>query len=319
MSEITGFAASPIPAQPSQESERYRKRAASIRRMQERARPHGMSLRLNRLIMNTAGLFVGAPKGGTASWVRYDTGVRGRLVTGPDTDPANGVLLWVHGGGFVSGSPRLEQALAAGYAETARMPAFLPRYRFPPEHSFPAGADDLLEAYRSLLRQGFPADRIRVGGLSSGGTLAAGLVGDLRRQGLPMPAAVVLLSPALALSAEPARRRDAQSPDPLVSPNFIERMGGAYAGDTPLSHPRLDYLGADLRGWPPVLVQVGGTECLVADAELFGAAMRAAGARCEVQIWPGQVHGFQQIAVKKVPEAKAAIRYGSQFLHRCDA
>jgi acetyl esterase/lipase len=315
MTEFTGFAASPIPAQPSQESVRLRKRMAPNRRMQERARPSGMSLRFNRLIFNTFGLFARPPKGATAKAVRYDNGVRGRLVTGRDADPANGVLLWVHGGGFVSGTPRLEQAMAGAYAEAAKIPAFLPRYRFPPEHPFPAGADDLLEAYRCLLRQGFPADRIRVGGLSSGGALAAGLLGDIGREGLPMPAAALLVSPVLQLSAESAHQRDARSPDPTISPNFVERMSRAYAGDTPLSHPRLDYLAADLRDWPPVLVQVGGAECLAADAELLGAAMHAASGRCEVQVWPGQVHGFPAIGAKKVPEAQAALAYGSRFLH----
>jgi monoterpene epsilon-lactone hydrolase len=214
----------------------------------------------------------------------------------------------------VAGNPRLEQEVAAAYAEAARVPAFLPRYRFPPECPFPAGADDVLDAYLCLLRQGIPATRIRIGGLSAGGALVAGLLGDIGRGGLPMPSAAVMLSPVLQLSAEAAHQRDAASPDPTISPNFIERMSKAYAGDTPLSHPRLDYLSADMRNWPPVLVQVGGLECVAAEAELLGTAMRAAGARCEIQVWPGQIHGFSAIGAKTVPEAKAAIAYGSQFL-----
>lgn len=183
-----------------------------------------------------------------------------------------------------------------------------------PQHPFPA-ADDVLAAYRCLLRQGFPAERLRVAGMSSGGGLVAGLLGDLGREGLPMPAAVLLVSPVLQLSAESAQRRDAHSPDPATSPNFIERTNKTYAADTPLSHPRLDYLAADMRCWPPVLVQTGGTECIAAEAELLGAAMHAAGARCEVQIWPGQVHGFPGVGANSVPEAISAREYGSRFLH----
>ena len=298
----------------SQESVRLRKRMAFQRRMQERAQPRGMSLWFNRLIMNSAGLLARPPKGGTAREVSYGNGVRGRLVSGPGADPANGMLFWVHGGGLISGSPRLEQDVAARYAAAAKVPAFLPRYRFAPEHPFPAAADDVLEAYRCLLGQGFSADRIRVGGMSAGGALVVGLLGDIGREGLPMPGAVVLVSPVVQLSAEAARQRDMESPDPVCSPNFIERMNRAYAGGTPLSHPRLDYLGADMRGWPPILVQTGETECIAADAELLGAAMRAAGARCEVQLWPGQVHGFPALGAKSVPEARAAIQYGSRFL-----
>ncbi len=148
------------------------------------------------------------PKGGRATSVRYANGVRGRLMSGRGADPANGVLLWIHGGNFVSGTPRLEQLLAAGYAAQCGIPSLLSRYRRPPEHAFPAAADDLLAAYRQLLDEGFPADRIPIGGLSAGGAPAVGLLGDIRRADLPMPTAALLLSPVLQLSVEPARRSE---------------------------------------------------------------------------------------------------------------
>lgn len=160
--------------------------------------------------MHTFGLFARPPRSGTARWVRYANGVRGRLVSGPDADPDNGVLLWIHGGAFVSGTPLPEQEMAAGYAEAARIPAFLPRYRLAPEHPFPAAADDVLAAYCCLLDQGFAPTRIRVGGMSAGCALAAGLLGDLVRDGLPMLAAALLVSPMLQLSAEATRRRPGQ-------------------------------------------------------------------------------------------------------------
>jgi acetyl esterase/lipase len=78
-----------------------------------------------------------------------------------------------------------------------------------------------------------------------------------------------------------------------------------------MTHPRLDLLGADMRGWPPILVQTGGLECVSGDAELLGARMRAAGARCEVQLWPSQIHGFTFF---KTPEGRAAFDYGARFL-----
>jgi acetyl esterase/lipase len=314
MTDHTGFAASPIPARPSPESVRLLRRMSGSRAMQERIRPGGPSLRLYRLLIAAIALSARPPAGGTATSVRYTDGVRGRLVTPRDADPANGILMWVHGGGFVSGLPRLEQQIAAAYGETARIPTFLPRYRLAPEHPFPAAADDLLAAYRNLLGQGFPADRIRVAGMSAGGGLVTGLLGDIDRAGLPMPAAMLLVSPVLQLSAESIRRRDAEQPDPCTSPGFIERTNKAYAGDTPLTDPRLNYLDADMRTWPPTLIQLGEPECLVPEAEQLGAALRAAGVRCEVQVWPGQVHGFPGMGARRVPEAKAAVEYGQRFL-----
>jgi acetyl esterase/lipase len=150
--------------------------------------------------------------------------------------------------------------------------------------------------------------------MSAGGTLVLGLLGDLGREGLPMPAAVVLVSPMLQMSGEAATARDAERPDPTSDPAFIVRTNLAYAAGTPLTHPRLDHFAADMTDWPPILVQAGEPECIAADAELLGAAMRAAGRHCEVQLWPGQVHGFPGIGYRSVPEAKLAVEYGARFL-----
>ena len=276
-------------------------------------------MRVMRVLLGATAFIARPPKGGTARAVRYGQRVRGRLVTARNADPANGILLWIHGGGLISGSPRLDQGLAGLYSERSGLPVFVPRYRLAPEHPFPAAADDVLDAYIALLHQGYPADRIRVGGISAGGVLVTGLLGDLGRGGLPMPAGALLVSALLDLSAESARRCDAANPDPCCSPAFIERTSKAYTGDTPLSHPRLEVLGTDMRDWPPVLVQVGSTECVVGEAKQLGAAMRAAGGSCEVQIWPGQVHGFVGLGAKTVPEARAALDYGAEFLSACAA
>jgi acetyl esterase/lipase len=174
MTEHTGFAPSPIPAEPSPESVRLAKRLSGGRKLQARIRPHGVSLRLLRLATALAGRAWWSPKGSRAA--RFG-GVRGRQVSTSDT--THGILLWLHGGGFVSGTPRMDQWLAARYAAAARLPAFVPRYRLAPEHPFPAAADDVLAAYRGLLDEGFTAKDIRVAGVSSGGALAAGLLGDL--------------------------------------------------------------------------------------------------------------------------------------------
>ena len=129
-----------------------------------------------------------------------------------------------------------------------------------------------------------------------------------------MPGAVALTSPMIQLSAEAAIARDARHPDPSTDPNFIVRTNQAYAASTPLTHPRLDHLANDMTGWPPILVQTGELECIVADAELLSAAVRAAGGRCEVQLWPGLGHYFQAVGFRNVPEARMAIDYGATFL-----
>ncbi len=308
MTEFAGFAPSPVPAEPSAESARLVRRMSGNRRLQARSRPRGLSLRLNRLAIQVFGHAWRSPKG--ARDVRFGD-ARGRFVSTSDSDRVRGVLLWVHGGGFVAGTPRMDQHIAAGYCGPIGIPAFVPRYRRAPEHTFPAAADDVLAAYRGLLEQGYAAPEIRVAGLSAGGALVAGLLGDLTRDGLPMPGAVLLVSPLLDLTTATLRRTDAVTRDPFISPDFVERANLAYAGDTPLTHPRLDVLSADMRRWPPILVQTGGLECVSGDARLLGSRMRAAGSPCEVQLWPGQIHGFPFF---KIPEGRAAFAYGVRFL-----
>jgi acetyl esterase/lipase len=304
----------PIPTEPSPESVRLLHRMRGAKKSMARIKAGGPSLWSYRLMMNTIGMTARAPKGGYVRPVRTDSGLRGRMVAGPQADQANGILIWVHGGGLVSGSPQLDQGIAVAYAEQARIPVFLPKYRLAPEHVFPAAADDVLAAYRYVLDQGVPAEKIRLGAMSAGGALVIGLLGDIGRESLPMPAAVVLVSPMIQLSGEAATARDAERSDPTSAPVFIVRTNLAYAAGTPLTHPRLNHLAADPTDWPPILVQTGESECIAADAELLGAAMRAAGRHCEVQLWPGQVHGFPAIGYRSVPEARLAVEYGARFL-----
>lgn len=313
MDEYVAPALGPVPTEPSEQSQQFMRRMRGARAMHERVKPHGLSLRTFRLMTEATARLGRMPSGVTTRSVRYGSTVRGRLSTVRGTEPDGRMLLWLHGGGFISGSPRAQQKFVAQHCLTSGLPTFIPRYRRAPERPFPAAADDVLRAYRTLLAEGFDAADIRLAGESSGGALAVGLLADLKRHELPMPGAVLLLSPLLDLSLEHAKARDAVWPDPWGSPGFAERANQAYVGDTPLSDPRLDLLGADMRGWPPTLVQVGGTECLVDDVERFGAAMRAAGACCEVQLWPRQVHCFALLG-DKVPEATAAREYAARFL-----
>lgn len=306
MTEHAGFAPNPVPAEPSAESARLVSRMSRNRKLSARLRPRGSGLAMLRLSTNLFGRAWWSP-GGTRT-ARYG-GVRGRQVSTPDT--SHGVLLWLHGGGFVSGTPRVDQWTAARYCAAAGLSAFVPRLRLAPEHPFPAAPDDVLAAYRGLLEAGFTAADIRLAGVSSGGALVTGLLGDIEREGLPMPGAALLLSPVLDLTTATAYRTDAAQADPFVAPVMIERANLAYADGTPFTHPRLDVLGADMRRWPPVLVQTGALECVSGDAELLRDEMHAAGAPCEVQLWPGQIHGFMFF---KTPEGRSAFAYGARFL-----
>jgi monoterpene epsilon-lactone hydrolase len=272
--------------------------------------------RMVREMFDTVG-FTPLPRGTRVKPVA-DGDVRGLWLHGRNTDPANGIVLYLHGGGFVFGSRRTHRHLAAAISVTTRRPVFLVDYRHAPEHPFPAAANDVLAAYRWLLRTGHAPDSITVMGDSAGGHLTAGLLADLSRRRIPMPAGAVMFSPFLDLGCAEVVERDAVRRDPFVPPQRAIECGRSYAGDYALTNRRLNVLGASKRRWPPVLIQVGDTECLLGDSERMAESIRSAGGHCELQVWPGQVHVFPAF-YPLIPEGRAAIRYVGQFVRGAGA
>lgn len=277
-------------------------------RMRITTRPQ---LRMVRDMFDTVGL-TPLPRG-TRMTAVADGDVRGLWVNGRASDRSNGVVLYLHGGGFVFGSLRTHKHLVGALSAATGRPAFLVEYRRAPEHPFPAAADDALAAYRWLLRTGHTPESITVMGDSAGGHMVAGLLADLSRRRLPMPGAAVLFSPFLDLTCAELVDRDRVRRDPFVPPKRAMECGRTYAGEYALTHSRLNVLRASKRRWPPVLIQVGDTECLLGDSERMAESLRASGVHCELQVWPGQVHVFPAF-YPLLPEGRAAIAYVGQFV-----
>jgi acetyl esterase/lipase len=273
-------------------------------------------VRVMRDVFDTVGL-TPMPRGTRVKAIA-DGDIRGLWITGRRADPANGVVLYLHGGAFVFGSPRTHKHLVAALSSAAGRPAFLVDYRRAPEHPFPAAADDVLAAYRWLLSNGHTPESITVMGDSAGGHLVAGLLADLSRRRLPMPSAAVMFSPFLDLTCGELVDRDRVRRDPFVPPQRAMECGRTYAGEYALTHSRLNVLRANKRRWPPVLIQVGDTECLLGDSERMAESLRAAGVHCELQVWPGQVHVFPAF-YPLVPEGRAAISYVGAFVRELTA
>lgn len=219
-------------------------------------------------------------------------------------------ILYLHGGGFVCCSPRTHRGLIARLSAGSGTPAFALEYRLAPRYRCPAAADDVLNAYRWLLANGYRADRIVVAGDSAGGHLALGLGIALRAAGLPLPGGLLLLSPLVDFSGDTAAEHDALLRDPYLSARLAKRALRLYgvSGD-----PRLELLRGDVSGLPPILLQAGGAEMLSGDARALAALVDAAGGDCTLQVWPGQVHVFQAL-YRLVPEARAALAHAGGFV-----
>jgi monoterpene epsilon-lactone hydrolase len=239
--------------------------------------------------------------------------VRGEWLLPAGTGDA--VVLYMHGGGYVIGSPRSHRHLAADIAVAAGTRAFTLDYRLAPEHPFPAALDDAVAAYRWLVEsQGAQPGRIVLAGDSAGGGLVLTTLVALRDAGLPLPAAGVCISPWTDLSCSlPSCDPQLPSYDPLIDHAVLRAMAHAYMGRRSLRNPRVSPLFADLRGLPPLLVQVAGGEALVDDARQLAIAASEAGVHTTLEVWPRMVHVWHWYA-RMLDEGQQAIERIAEFM-----
>lgn len=225
---------------------------------------------------------------------RHDAGhVHGEWVERGPSTRAESVVLYVHGGAFVAFSPRTHRGLVSELAARTERSVFSVDYRMAPEYRFPAAADDVLRAYSWLLATGVPAERIVVAGDSAGGHLALGLTPRAVRAGLPTPAAVVGISPLVDPSMNLAEAWELKSRGVSSFAGLGRAVVGLYPRRIDPNHPELLLTNDDLSVLPPVLIQVSEAEPLIADAEAYADALRAAGGDVTLQTWPHRPHVFQ--------------------------
>ena len=218
------------------------------------------------------------------------------------------VLMCIHGGGFVSGSIYTHRKMFGHLAKATGARALLVSYHLLPEGVFPGPADDVMNAYRWLLDQGISAGRIALAGDSVGGWLAITVQLRAREQGLPLPAAALLISPCVDMETTGESYETNQDSDPFFKPDVVRAIIRSFLGDgTDARDPRANPLYADLGGLGPVYIQAGGDETLADDARLLDEHARKAGLDVRLDIFPDMLHTFQ-MAAGRAPEADDAIR-----------
>ncbi len=222
-------------------------------------------------------------------------------------------ILYLHGGGFVLGSPATVRDLAGRLALAAEAHAVLADYALAPERPYPAAFEDCVAVYGALVESGVAPSELTVAGDSAGGNLSALLAQRLRDKGGERPACLYMISPAtdLSLSGESiATRADV---DPMLSPAWIRQCVDAYLGDTPARAPDVSPLFADHNALPPTLIQVGSDEILLSDAERYAARSFDAGVDVTLEVWNGLFHDFQLFGLL-IPEARDALARAGRFI-----
>ncbi len=230
-------------------------------------------------------------------------------------DDAPRRVLYLHGGGYVIGSPESHRNLTSRLAKAAGARVLSVDYRLAPEHPFPAAVDDAVAAYRWLLAEGAEPERTAIGGDSAGGGLAIATLVALRDAGDPLPAAGLCLSPWVDLEGRGESMTARAAQDPMVSRDLLREMAAHYLNGqdprTPLAAP----LHADLTGLPPLLIQVGEAEILYDDATRIGERARAAGVDATVEPWDEMIHVWQVFG-GTLPEADEAIERLGEFVRK---
>jgi len=233
----------------------------------------------------------------------------------PPGAAARRTILYFHGGGYVVGAPRDYREMVSRIARAAQARALAIDYRLAPEHPHPAAVEDAVAAYRWLLAGGIEPDRIALAGDSAGGGLTVATLVALRGRGERLPAAGVCLCPWADLEITGKSMDVNADRDPLVKRDVVAGMAAAYLGSqdprTPLASP----IHADLRGLPPLLIQVGAAETLLDDAVRLAERARAAGVDVTYEPWPDMIHVWQWFG-SFLPEARQAIDRIGEFVRQ---
>ena len=220
----------------------------------------------------------------------------------PPTPRREGTVLYFHGGGYFCGSPLSYRHVTSTLARRIGCRVLIPDYHLAPEHPFPAAADDALAAYQELLAAGVRPERLVLVGDSAGGALVLATMAAARERGLPLPACGVCLSPWSDLAGTGDSIHENADTDALFQPGDLPRFAAIYLAGAPATDPRASPFYADLRGLPPLLVHVSGSELLRDDGLRVAAKIEAAGGYCEVFIADGLPHVWH-LLLGLVPEA----------------
>ncbi len=246
---------------------------------------------------------------------------KAQLVRAAGVRPADGtrrVVLYLHGGAFLTCGPYSHGRLVSMLSNFADSPVLVPNYRKIPRHSIREAIEDCYDGYRWLRQKGYKPGQIVVAGDSAGGYLALALAQRLLSHG-EQPAALVAMSPLLQLTAQPKKAHPNRGSDAMFPPRAFDAFHGLIvraaanrdgnAHPDPLLEP-LDHISS---GLPPTLIHVSGCEVLLHDAQLAAQRLAAAGVPVEVQVWPGQIHVFQ-LAAPVIPEATRSLRQIGRYI-----
>lgn len=269
-------------------------------------------------LARTARRLLGAPTILQKLWalglkVRKDERLNGEWIE-PGDAKSGAVVLYIHGGGFVSCSAQTHRPITTALARKTGLRVFAADYRLAPEHRYPAALDDLFSTFQELQKLTGGA-RIALGGDSAGGGLVLSLLLRIREAGLEPPACAVCFSPWADLSGSGGSVETNKTVDAMFYPENITEFARPYLGETSADDPAASPVFADFQDLPPVLFQVGSTEILLDDSRRIHDKIRVAGGVSEIEIFDDVSHCWQMLN-GFVPEAGQALNHAAAFIRK---
>lgn len=256
------------------------------------------------LIAPMVGAFLAAPGGATTE---LDMGGAVVWHCSPDATQSERpeAIFLIHGGGWVFGGGQITRAITKLMATSIGCDVYGVDYRMPPAHPYPAALDDCLSGYKSLLEQ-VSARRILVAGQSAGGNLAAALMVRGADEGVPIPGALFLDTPAVDLTRASDSLYTNEGLDSAIGIDDLQG-GLLYAGDHDLGHPYVSPIYGDLsRGFPTTYLRTGTRDLLLSDTVRFHSALRKAGVDADLYVGEGMPHGGFDGITNSTPEDQDA-------------
>lgn len=225
-------------------------------------------------------------------------------------------VLYLHGGGYIAGSPRNYHNLAARLASGLQADVWLPAYRLAPEHPYPAALEDAVHCYERMLSYGYAPQQITIMGDSAGGGLTLATLLALRDQGYPRPRCAIAMSPYADLTCSARSHHENDAHDPMLSAAMLRGAPHAYAQNgEDKRHPYISPAFGDYHDICPLLLTVCEHECLRDDAYAVAAKARAANVQVEFIARPHLMHVWP-IFVPLMPEARQDVKRFINFIRQ---
>ena len=239
--------------------------------------------------------------------------VRGEWLAAPGTRP--GVILYMHGGGYVAGSPGTHRPITAALARLSGRRVFSLDYRLAPEHRFPAALDDAIAGYRWLLGQGIAPSQVALAGDSAGGGLILATLLRARDEGVALPACGVCFGAWTDLAGTGQSLTSNNGLCATFRPENIPEFAQVYLGLLPPTEPYASPLYSNPRGLPPLLFQVSAQELLLDDSRRMHEAVVMAGGRSTLEITDGVFHVWHMLD-GFLPEARQSLVRAAEFIEK---